>query len=71
MGQSFYLAASHREKVNEEEEENIRLKEGGGKKSLRNQRKYVQKYQRSQGVKGAGRQLCQVIVTEKSESNKK
>ena len=55
MGQSFYLAASHREKVNEEEEENIRLKEGGGKKSLRNQRKYVQKRQRSQGVEDTSR----------------
>ena len=55
MEQSFYLAASRREKVNEEEEENIRLKEGGGKKSLRNQRKYVQKHQRSQGVEDTSR----------------
>ena len=54
MEQSFYLAASRREKA-EEEEENIRLKEGGGKKSLRNQRKYVQKRQRSQGVEDTSR----------------
>ena len=52
-------------------EETIRLEETGSKRYLHNQRKYVQRCQRSQGVKDAGRQLCQVIAREISESSKK
>ena len=66
----LYLAASFRAKANKEEE-SIMLKEAGNKRCLRNQRKYVHKCQQSQGVEDARRQLCQVITTEKSESNKK
>ncbi len=72
MKQRFYLAASCWAKASEEEEEeNIRPKETGNKRCLHNQRKYVQNTQRSQGVEYARRQLCQVIATENSESNKK
>ncbi len=52
--QRLYLAASCWAKMNEEEE-NIRLKEGGNQRCLHNQPKYVQKYQRSQGVEDARR----------------
>lgn len=52
--QKFYLAASRWAKVNEEE--NIRLEVGqGNKTSLSKQCKYVQKFQQSQRVEGAGR----------------
>ena len=66
--QRLYLAKSRWARMRKKE--NIGLEEGGNKKYLRNQRKYVQKYQRSQGVEGAGRQLCQVITTEVSERSK-
>ena len=43
MEHRLYLAASRWVKANEEEEEeNIRLEEGGNNKSLYNQPKYVQ-----------------------------
>ena len=59
MEHRLYLAASRWVKANEEEEEeNIRLEEGGNNKSLYNQPKYVQCFQRSQGVEDASRQLC-------------
>ena len=61
----LYLAASHWAGVRKEE--NIRLKEGGNKRCLRNQPKYVQKCKRSQGVEDARRQLYQEIETEISE----
>ena len=67
--QELYLAASCWAKANEEEE-NIRLKEERNKRYLRNQRKYIQRFQQSQGVEDARRQLCQVIEIETSESSK-
>ena len=70
IDQRLYLAASRWARANDEEEENVRLKEGGNKRCLRSQRKYVQSSQRGQWVEDARRQLCQVITTEKSESNK-
>ena len=69
--QRLYLAASHWAKANEEEEENIRLEKGGNKRCLRNQPKYVQFCQRRQGVEDASRQLCQLVKSEASETNKK
>ena len=68
--QRLYLATSRWAKASEEEE-NIRLEERGNKRCLHNQRKYVQKTQRSQRVEDARRQLCQIIVIESSESSKK
>ena len=70
MKQRLYLAASRWAKASREEE-NIRLWEAGNKRCLRNQRKYVQNFQRSQGIEDASRQLCQAITTEFSESSKK
>ena len=70
MEQRLYLAASCWANANEEEE-NIKLKEERSKRCLCNQRKYVQKCQRSQGVKDARRQLCQDAKIEFSESSKK
>ena len=74
--QRLYLAASRwaktsEEEEEEEEEENIRLKVGGNKRCLGNQRKFVQKYQRSQGAEDPRWQPCEVIGAETSESNKK
>ena len=66
----LYLALSRWAKANEGEE-NIRLEEGGNKRCLHNQPKYVQLFQQSQGIEDARRQLCQVIETEISESNKR
>ena len=51
--------------------EKLRLEEAGSKTCLRNQRKYVQSFQKSQGVEDVGRQLCQGVNSEISESNKK
>ena len=68
--QRLYLAASRWAKAREEEE-TIRLKEGGNKRCLRNQPKYIQECQRGQGVEDARRQFCQVSFTETPESNKK
>ena len=67
--QRLYLAASHWPRMRKEE--NIRLEDTGSKGCLRNQRKYVQSFQQSQGVEDARWQLCQVIETEISESSKK
>ena len=67
--QELYLAAFRWARV--KKEENVRLEETGNKTCLCNQRKYVQKSQRNQGVEDIGRQLCQVIDTESSESDKK
>ena len=67
--QRLYLAASRWARMMKEE--NIRLEEAGKKRCLHNQRKYVQKRQQRQGVEDTSRQLCQVILTEISESNKK
>ena len=65
----LHLVASHWARMRKEE--NIRMEEGGNKRYLRNQRKYVQSCQRSQGVKDAKRQLCQVVGLEISESSKR
>ena len=67
--QRLYLATSRQAKVNKGGK-NIRPKEGGNKRCLCNQRNYVQKRQRSQGVEDTRRQLCQVVRLEISESNK-
>ena len=74
--QRFYLAISCWAKANEETRPKyIKLdeggREGGNKRCLRNQPKYVQSRQRSQGVEDAGRQLCQLVKIEVSESNKR
>ena len=69
--QRLYLAAPRWAKANEEEEKNIRLKGGRNKRCLRNQPKYVQICQQSQGVEDASRQLCQLVKPEVSETNKK
>ena len=54
------------------QDQNLKLdKEKGSKRCLRNQWKYVQNYQQSQRVEDAGRQLCQVVVAEISELNKR
>ena len=53
----LYLATSRWAKANEEKED-MRLKEEGNERCRRNQRKHVQKHQRSQRAKGASRQLC-------------
>ena len=64
--QRLYRATSRWAKTSKEEE-NIRLKEGGNKRWLRNQPKYVQSCQQSQGVEDASRQLCQAVTIETSE----
>ncbi len=66
----LYLAAPRWAKANEQGK-NPRLKEAGNKRCLHNQRKYVQSFQRSQGVEDARRQLCQAVEVEISESSKK
>ena len=70
MERRFYLFASRWAKVSKKKEESARL-EGGSRRGLRNQWKYVQLCQRSQRVEDAGRQLCQVVRIEISASNKK
>ena len=75
--QRLYLAISCWAKVGEETRPKISSlkreggREGGSKRCLRNQRNYVQLCQQSQGVEDAGRQLCQLIVFEISESDKR
>ena len=71
--QRLYLAISCWAKANEETRPKyIKLDKGGeGAKDVSATKpKYVQSRQQSQGVENAGRQLCQVVKTEISESNK-
>ena len=71
------LAISCWAKVNEETRPKISSlrreggREGGNKRCLHNQRKYIQKSQQSQGVEDAGWQLCQIVILEISERNKR
>ena len=69
MERRLHLAASRWARA--KKQENIIFEEGGNKRCLCRLPKYVQKLQRSQRVEDAGRQLCQVVKTETSESNKK
>ena len=71
--QRLYLAISCWAKVGEETRPKISSsrRERGNKRCLRSQRKYVQFCQQSQGVEYAGRQLCQVVILDTSESNNK
>ena len=72
--QRLHLAICCWAKMDEETRPKISSSRRGGgrnKRRLRNQRKYVQNSQQRQGVEDAGRQLCQVVKIEASESNKR